>query len=510
MLPRTVFRNDWSVLVPPPLSGPFTRRASVVIPVRPPSRTLALTLAALAAQTYPAALFEVIVAVDDGPQGTLELPPIRPQQTRTVPVGESWGRSAACAAGVLASDAEVIVFLDSDMIPARDHLAAQLRWHHLGDHLAVLGEKLFVDPSDDELPSAEEVRDAVAGDRIDDLFPGMERGEHDWVMRHRRRTAELTTAGTAAFQVFVGASGSVTRALYERAGGMDISLRLGEDTEFGYRLAQAGAVFVPEPAAPALHVGRTTASRRHADSERFNVVFLGQRIPLIARMRGGAAQRDVPMLEIVVDTRGRPFEDVRDTVDAALEASIDARVVLVGEWEAAPSGRFAPLDDPQLDARLLAETYRTTGRVTMRPPGGPAEHAPVAVLTLDLPVGCLLGAGALDAAVAEANRAEAGVTRLATRSGEVVELRRVAAVDRARWTTDADDADELAELAATLFGSIELSERAAAPKARTTLVTGHGQGSDAGANAAADGLPHRVQHSVRRARRWLSRSLRKD
>ncbi|MEU8267719.1 glycosyltransferase, partial [Sphaerisporangium sp. NPDC049002] len=76
---RPVIRhNDYSTLVPPPL-GEWTPGlpVSVVIPAHGGQRRLDLTLAALAAQTYPSGLMEVVV-VDDGSEPPLRLPEIRP------------------------------------------------------------------------------------------------------------------------------------------------------------------------------------------------------------------------------------------------------------------------------------------------------------------------------------------------------------------------------------------------------------------------------------------------
>ena len=81
--------NDYSPLTPPPLGDWVPRlTASVVIPARGAQHRLDLTLAALAAQTYPASLTEVIV-VDDGSSPPLRLPEIRPENTRIIEIGRA-------------------------------------------------------------------------------------------------------------------------------------------------------------------------------------------------------------------------------------------------------------------------------------------------------------------------------------------------------------------------------------------------------------------------------------
>ena len=38
-------------------------------------------------------------------------------------------------------DGDVVHWLDADMLPHRDEVEAQLRWHHLIDHAVVMGHK---------------------------------------------------------------------------------------------------------------------------------------------------------------------------------------------------------------------------------------------------------------------------------------------------------------------------------------------------------------------------------
>ena len=144
-----VRRNDWGTLTVPPLGGwEPTLSVSVVIPAYRAERLLPSVLAGLAAQSYPAHLLEVVVVDDDpaGPAGPLVLPEVRPERTRVVPVESGWGRANACHTGALASDGDVLHWLDSDMLVEREQVEAQLRWHHLVDHAVVLGHKWFVDP----------------------------------------------------------------------------------------------------------------------------------------------------------------------------------------------------------------------------------------------------------------------------------------------------------------------------------------------------------------------------
>ncbi len=98
-------------------------------------------------------------------------------------------------------------------------------------------------------------------------------------VEHIGKTEGLTANPTRSYLVHTGASASVRRELYDAAGGMDPLLKLGEDVELGYRLAQQGAVFVPDDDARSWHLGRTNA---HAAAGR------GQPLQPSLRHRPGA------------------------------------------------------------------------------------------------------------------------------------------------------------------------------------------------------------------------------
>ncbi|UUZ61219.1 glycosyltransferase family 2 protein [Nocardioides sp. B-3] len=187
-------------------------------------------LAGLAAQTYPAHLLEVVV-VDDGNPEPVRLPDVRQANTKLVRVTDGWGRANACHTGARASEGDVIMWLDADMLAFREHVEAQLQWHHEIDYAVVLGTKRFVDPLAlaDKTPA--QVRDDVASGAIDRTRDWDAEETHKWVEGMWRRTDDLTLAGPRAFRAHVGATGSLTRALYDSSGGMATGLRLGEDME---------------------------------------------------------------------------------------------------------------------------------------------------------------------------------------------------------------------------------------------------------------------------------------
>jgi hypothetical protein len=156
--------------------------------------------------------------------------------------------------------------------------------------------------------------------------------------------------------VHVGAAGALRKELYRAAGGLDTGLRLGEDTELGYRLFQAGAVFVPEAGAGAWHLGRSHMMRHERLLRRYNRPFLADRMPHPRWLRRvGGSGWSVPLVRVVVEVDGQRLERVRAAVDAILRGhQRDLRVDLVGRWGSISQERVSPLADPGLDLRLVA------------------------------------------------------------------------------------------------------------------------------------------------------------
>ncbi|WP_433253130.1 glycosyltransferase [Streptosporangium sp. CA-135522] len=393
--------NDYRGLTPPEL-GAWTPslRVSVVVPAYGGQDKLDLVLAGLAAQTYPGALTEVIV-VDNGSEPPLRLPEIRPAGTRIV-LCPTPGRAHARNAGLGAATGDVVHWLDSDVVLDRRSIEAHMRWHHAAPYLAVTGYLRFTSA---ELPDPEVV---AATDDLAELFEPAE--PHAWLVDLVERTGGLTDNPHRAFSLHVGGATSVNAALLAQAGPMDAELILGQDTEMGYRLAQAGAVFVPEPLARAFHLGPTMRMRDKAPIDRVSHAFVADRIPSYRWLRAHPARQwKVPYLEVVVEPAGRPgrqarpgqrgqedsqgqgqgqgqeqgrrqgrrqgqeqgqeqgrhgYDEVRATVDAVLAGTVpDVAVVIPGPWDRIRAEGRAPLKNPDLEPVLIRGHYAHEGRV---------------------------------------------------------------------------------------------------------------------------------------------------
>ena len=443
-----VCRNDWGTLDAPRV-GQWepTLSVSVVVPAYGAHRLLPYVLAGLSAQTYPAHLLEVVVA-DDDPRTPLVLPEVRPERTRIVRVETGWGRANACHTGVLASDGDVVHWLDADMLLEPDAVEAQLRWHHLIDHAVVLGHKWFVDP-------APLLARAPTGDgRMHEVFAGVEKERH-WVEDVWDKTDDLRAAGPRALRTHVGATASLRRALYDESGGMDTSLRLGEDIDLGYRLAECGAVFVADREARSWHLGRSHQQSRQDEVNDYNTHFLADRVPDLQPQRRRGRLYSVPYLEVVLDTRGQDHTAVIATVDSVLGSSLaDLSVTLLGDWSAITEERTHPLDDDQRSPRLVRAAYAGEPRVVLaEAPGRRRGQFRLVLANADwAPTPDTVGT-----LVLHLERTHHGLRQVLMADGSVARVERTAAYARAAKVAaagaDLDGPEGLDDLVDELFGS---------------------------------------------------------
>ncbi|WP_405143366.1 glycosyltransferase [Sphaerisporangium sp. NBC_01403] len=357
--------NDYGVLRPP-APGAWQPRlsVSVVIAAYGHQDKLDLTLAALAAQSYPRHLMEVVV-VDDGTVPALRLPEIVPDNTRLITTEPgSRGRSDARNAGLAIAGGDVVHWLDADMVTFHDEVEAHMRWHHLAGYLVVMGYVRYVDHRPGT-PVPADVHAAVSAGATEKLFDEAASEPHSWIVDLAERTDGLRTAGDSAYRVHVTNAASVNARLLREAGPLDTGLVLGEDTELGYRLAQAGAAFVLAPEARSRHLGTSMMMRDGEQVRRYNQVFVPDHIPHMRWLRTHPRRQWlVPYAEVVVEVEGAPYEDTRATVDGFLASSLnDIQITLVGPWGSVEEDRRNPLDNPRLDLLLLRGLYRGDPRV---------------------------------------------------------------------------------------------------------------------------------------------------
>jgi glycosyltransferase involved in cell wall biosynthesis len=429
--------NDWRVLRAPELGAwQPTLSVSVVIPAHDPGH-LDLVLAALAAQSYPAHLLEVVV-VDDGSRPPVVLPELRPEHTRLVLPGSGWGPGPARRAGADQCEGQVLHWLDADMVASRHEVEAHQRWHHLVDYAVVLGSRVFVGDDAFATTSPADLHRSIADGTPPATVADGPGQEVAWVSRILAETDHLALAGPRAMRVHVTASSSVRRELYAASGGFPPGVRFGEDTVLGYRLREAGAVFVPDPAAVSAHVGDSRVQRAAEEVNRYAKPFITDLVP---EYRGHRLQVPrsfaVPYVEVAVPVADTAFEAVRALVDQQLAGSVpDLVVTLLAPWSGLDEGRRPVLDDPQRDLHLLRVTYAAEPRVRLRDTLTPTCDA---TFRLGLPDASHFPAGrSLEELLHAMEEQHLGVVTLRLPSGEDARLERTAAAARARRVAPED------------------------------------------------------------------------
>ena len=390
--------------------------------------SLNLMVASLAAQDYPQDLFTVEV-VDDNSETPLELPDIRPTNTRIHRPSHGWGRANAVHEGILNSSGQVVIQLDSDLILDRGHISAHLKMHDTYVDVATKGYITFIDSWPD---SATTIRRATEDGTLDQLFATANHQEQ-WVERVFAETDDLNDGGDRTFSILTGATCSMSRDLYERAGGMRTDLRLGEDTDLAYRLAQRGAVFVPCRDARSFHLGMSNVHVRADDVKDYNQPFYAQEIPLIAEARTSTGRQwAVPLVRVVVQINTEEARFARACVDRILSSTAeDLQVDLVGPWDELADDRRHTLVDPLRDLHAVVEWYRHDNRVCLvkeRPPS--AFPSP---FELQIPVQVAVGRTTVATLVRTIRKRNLGVLEVPVpfATGTSLTLWRTAAVERA-------------------------------------------------------------------------------
>ena len=250
-----VHGNDWLALVPSAdASWTPTQRMSICIPAYNPSN-LRRVLDALALQTYPPALMEVVIA-DDGSDppitatGGYPFPVAVVRLERALAFGAGRGRNAAARA----ASGDLLMFLDADIVPERHVVASYARWFVDRSDVMAMGLCRFADM--EELTD-QEFRRLVAEDSLGAHFDGNEIDDQEWRENTFRRTDDLRIEAVDAFRIVIGATFAVTAAQYWAAGGFrELGIRGIEDTDFGYRVHANGALMVLDRDAVHWHQGR--------------------------------------------------------------------------------------------------------------------------------------------------------------------------------------------------------------------------------------------------------------
>jgi GT2 family glycosyltransferase len=216
-------------------------RVSVVIPTFERRASLDRLLQALGKQSYAADKLEVIVVDDGSSDGTLRwLSSIKTTFDLRALTQLHAGPGAARNRGVAGASGDLILFLDDDVVPAADLVAAHVEAHRASANSVVIGPML-----------------------PPDLWkrPAWIRWEEQKLLDQYRAMRDGRYPCT--YRQFFTANASLPREQFMSSGGFDVQFDRAEDVELGFRLHGLGMGFVFEPLARVWHYpGRSFASWR--------------------------------------------------------------------------------------------------------------------------------------------------------------------------------------------------------------------------------------------------------
>ena len=110
---------------------PDSPHVSIIVPTCARRARVLRLLDALQRQTAAPSSFEVVVRIDGSNDGTYEaVAALDRPNVRVLASSTRRGRAAALNAGIAAAAGALLVFLDDDMEPAPQFVAAHLQAHH--------------------------------------------------------------------------------------------------------------------------------------------------------------------------------------------------------------------------------------------------------------------------------------------------------------------------------------------------------------------------------------------
>jgi GT2 family glycosyltransferase len=223
--------------------------ALVVATYRRPDALITL-LRALARQTLPPACFEVAVVVDGRDESESRYREVLEEARRSAPYSlrfafqDNAGPSVARHRAIGLTTAPWICVVDDDMDLSPGFLAAHVEALGIGPDSTVVLGRVVPEEGWQRAPLYEAVRTMSMLELHEALAGG---------------------ARPPSGYALVTQNVSFPRAVFEKVGGFDPHLRLGEDIELGLRLEFAGCRFVFSDAASAIHRSRVGAYRTWLD-----------------------------------------------------------------------------------------------------------------------------------------------------------------------------------------------------------------------------------------------------
>ena len=168
------------------------------------------------------------------------------------------------------------------------------------------------------------------------------------------------------FSIFVGAAVLMNRSFLQNVGGYDESMRLAEDTELGYRLYNAGAVFIPDLDSRAWHLGETTMTNHRDKLLEHNHALLSQRVPLLRKLRKNKSHITYKTPSVALNIKATEESAARITVLISDllsgAAGFDAKINIILPQNFSEE-RYSPLNDSFYNIRKMVNCLSFDERV---------------------------------------------------------------------------------------------------------------------------------------------------
>jgi len=316
---------------------------SLVIPVYNRAQLLARTLAAVAHQSYPRDLIEVVVA-DDGSnddivavlekyRSLLNLRYVRQED-------QGFRLSAVRNLGIRAATHQHLIFLDCDVIPTVSLIEAYMKYFHVTDRVVLMGMRTFVcsqDYSDDDLLKHPHLLERLPQVAHSDSASCLITTDGRSIDRREPILARTRDLKDELFpcKFLVGCNMALSRSTFEAAGYYDEEFREwgGEDIEFACRVYNCGYYFIPIADARGLHQEPLAERGDHqADRDRGREntrPLMLQKYPLDPdRRHDNGDIYSVPKVSIYIPAYNMA-EFIREAVDSVLAQTYTDLEVLI-------------------------------------------------------------------------------------------------------------------------------------------------------------------------------------
>jgi glycosyltransferase involved in cell wall biosynthesis len=240
---------------------PYSLFVSIIIVNYHSQIALNRILKAIAHQTYPQHLIEVVIvssnlaqeaeAIDSKYSGlkiVFESKPLAVQQLQN--------------AGIKKAQHDYLIILDGDLLPLSSLVESYMKYFHVSDRIAMIGDRLFVDANSLEQELLKNQPKAVAN--ISDAVDSEQFARQDDLKTLRSQQklfaqSDQLKKDRYPFRAFVSSNIAFPKKLIDQVGCFDESITHWgyRDQELGYRIYNAGYYFIPVADALGLHLNLT-------------------------------------------------------------------------------------------------------------------------------------------------------------------------------------------------------------------------------------------------------------